>query len=96
MLIPWRRTAVAARTAEMPVPIFTVDRNQRYPHGFAQERIVEQLLLGHDRSAARNQWQHDGRIDVGYMVGHENVVGLGSNRVESYGSHAYAGQTSPG
>jgi len=79
------------------IAISTINWNQRTdPHGFAQKRIVEQLLLRHHRSATRNQRQHDRWIDVRHVIGHENVSALGIELVESNGFDLYPGETRPG
>ena len=86
-----------AHRRDTGVPISAVYRNQRaYPHRFAQKRIVEQLLLRHNRSAPRNQRQHDRRIDVGHVVGHEDVSAFGIELVESDGLDPYPGEACPG
>src|ERR1700690_763470 len=79
------------------VPISTVYWNQRtYPHGSAQEWIVEQLLFRHNRSSAWNQRQHDRWIDVGHMVGHEDVGALGVEPVKSDGLYPYPSEARSG
>src|SRR5580704_18448348 len=79
------------------VPIAAIDWHERtQPHRFPEEWIVKQLLLRHHRSAARNQRQHDRRIDIGHMFGHENVSALGIKFVESDGFDPYPGEACPG
>ena len=55
--------------------VAAIDRHEiGQPHACAQDRHAKELLLHQHRTASRNAWDEHGRIEVGDMVRHEDVV----------------------